>query len=101
LAACLSGFVRRPAIYEWMQAGRPALWLTGPDSETRRPMTALGYRQVAPLESVDAVEAALELFLAELRSASAYIAPPGRVERFSRRNATGRLAGLLDEVVDR
>lgn len=83
-------------LYEYLRAQRPVLALADPAGDTGRLVASLGSPHVAALESAQAIEAALERFVEQLRRDTAFVVPPERVAAFSRRRLTGELARLLD-----
>lgn len=87
-------------LYEYLRAGRPILGLTDPEGDTGRTLRKLGYPFVTRLESAEAIERALPAFIHALGAGELPAADPTEVQRFSRRTLTGRLASLLDSVVD-
>jgi len=87
-------------LYEYLRAGRPILGLTDPEGDTGRTLRNLGYPFVTELESAAAIERALPAFIQALGGGMLPTAGPAAVQRFSRRALTGRLASLLDSVVD-
>jgi glycosyltransferase involved in cell wall biosynthesis len=86
-------------LYEYLRAGRPILGLADADGETGALLASLDNPYRAPLESGEAIEAALDRLVSDLAADRAYAAAPQRVARFSRREGAGRLASLLDAVV--
>ncbi|RPH66278.1 MAG: hypothetical protein EHM83_04320 [Burkholderiales bacterium] len=87
-------------VYEYLRAGRPIFGLADPRGDTGRMLADLGYPLVTPLESADAIEAALPAFLEALRAGTLPVAPRTVVDRYSRRALTARFAALLDDVVE-
>lgn len=87
-------------LYEYLRAGRPILGLTDPEGDTGRALRNLGYPFVTELESAAAIEKALPTFIQALVDGTLPTASPAEVQRFSRRALTGRLASLLDSVVE-
>jgi len=88
-------------VYEYLRAGRPILALAGDASDTRALLAESGVSACAPLESIGRIEAALEAFLADIRSGTAARPDRDAALRHSRRASTGALAGLLDRVCER
>ncbi len=87
-------------LYEYLRAERPILGLADPGGDTAHTLRELGYSHLAKLESVDAIVALLPEFVSDLRSGRLPVAHRSEIDRHSRRNLTGRLAGLLDTVAD-
>lgn len=88
-------------VYEYLRAGRPIIALTDPAGDTGQLLAALGLPPGVPLESAAAIESAFPALIAALKTESLAVADPGLLGAYSRRALTGRLATLLDEVVDR
>lgn len=87
-------------LYEYLRARRPILGLADPEGDTGRTLKNLGYPFVTELESAAEIERALPAFIQALGGGTLPTAGPAEVQRFSRRALTGRLASLLDSVVD-
>jgi hypothetical protein len=87
-------------VYEYVRAGRPILALTDPRGDTARVLAAAGVRHLAPIDSSEAIAAALGAFLGGIRANAAPTPDPDWVRRASRRNRTRELAALLDGVVE-
>lgn len=87
-------------LYEYLRAGRPILGLADPRGDTGRTLAALGYPFVTKLESADEIEAALPDFIRALGAGTLPVAGREIADRYSRRELTGRLAGLLEAVAD-
>jgi glycosyltransferase involved in cell wall biosynthesis len=87
--------------YEYLRASRPILGLADPSSATGGLLAGLGVPYVTPLESADGIERAVPDFLDALRRDAAFVVPRSSVERYSRRDATGRLGAMLDALVER
>lgn len=87
-------------LYEYLRAGRPILGLTDPIGDTALMLRELGYVHLAPLESAQAIERLIPEFLDMLNAGTLPVLPPSQIDRHSRRALTGRLAALLDTVVD-
>ncbi len=86
-------------LYEYLYAQKPILGLTDAAGETARLMSSLGSNQIANLHDKDSIKRALPIFLDNVRARDAPIPAQDRVAQFSRRNLTGALADLLDELV--
>lgn len=83
-------------LYEYLRAGRPIVALTHPDGDTAGVARAAGIDTIAPLDSIDEIEALLERFIAAVRSGRAPLPSPEFVARASRRARARELAALLD-----
>lgn len=86
-------------VYEYLYAGKPILGLTDAAGETARTMLSVGSNAIANLHDKDSIKARLPEFLRQVRSSSAPVPSRAQVEQFSRRNLTGKLAGLLDALI--
>lgn len=84
--------------YEYLRAGRPILALTDAEGDTADLMRRAGIRDIAPLDSPDALEVALPRFIASLREGTAGTANGDFVAQCSRRARTQMLARVLDEL---
>jgi hypothetical protein len=84
-------------VYEYLRCGRPILALTEPDGDTGRTLLAAGCRHVAALDDVDAIEAVLGAFVAEMRSGHGSVFPEAAAGA-SRRARAGELASLLERL---
>ncbi len=85
-------------LYEYIRAQRPILALTEPAGDTGRTLEDLGYPLVTSLESVEAIESVLPVFLEAARAGTLPVASPETAARYSRRELSGRLGALLDTV---
>jgi glycosyltransferase involved in cell wall biosynthesis len=86
-------------LYEYMRARRPILALTDPAGDTARALH--GIAALAPLDNQEAIAAALERFLADVRGALAPVPALERVRAHTRHARTRELASLLDAVTAR
>jgi len=87
-------------LYEYLRAGRPILALTDAAGDTAGVLAGDGLNTIAPLDSSDAIVAALREFLKRIRDPNATPASATDVQRHSRKARTAELAVLLDSVVD-
>ena len=85
-------------LYEYLRAGRPILGLADPAGDTAKVMLAAGVRHVAPLEDSQAVQSALEAFLAQPREAGPRHATPPSIQALSRSARAHALADLFESV---
>ena len=88
-------------LYEYMRAAKPLLALTHPDGDTARIMGEAGAGEVLDLDKAEDITQGLLRFLDQIKQASAPIAAPDVVARYSRRSASGQLAELLDNLTRR
>lgn len=85
-------------VYEYLRAKRPILCLADPAGDTAAVMREAGVDAIARLESGEAIEAALPLFVQAVASGSAALASADAVQRASREQRSAALAGLLHSV---
>ncbi len=85
-------------LYEYLRAGRPVLALTDPAGDTAHVALRAGIREVAALDSVDAIAGLIGRFVADAGSRSAWIATTDAVAQGSRRARAVELAALLERV---
>jgi len=85
-------------LYEYLRARRTVLGLADPAGDTGKALRAAGVSHVATLEDSDAVERAIEDYLAQVRPQAEPLALDPRVAALSRRSRTRELASLLDAV---
>jgi len=83
-------------LYEYLRARRPIVALTDPNGDTAGVARAAGIDTIAPLDSIDEIEALLQRFIAAVRSGQAPLPSPEFVARASRRARARELAALLD-----
>lgn len=86
-------------LYEYFRAQRPILGLVDPQGDTAWAMEQLEYREIAALESEEAIRTLLPAFLQKLRRGDLPIAPRAIVDRYSRRGGAEKLAAELDSIV--
>lgn len=85
-------------LYEYLRAGRPIVGLADPSGDTGRKLRAVGVRHVAALEDKEAIAIVLNAALNDLRARTASVVAPEIVARYSRRELTRELAGVMDEI---
>jgi glycosyltransferase involved in cell wall biosynthesis len=85
-------------LYEYLRARRPILALTDPAGDTAATLLNAGIDMIAPLDSKEAIMAALSRFLTLANAGQAPLASPEKINANSRRARTGVLAALLDAV---
>ena len=88
-------------VYEYLRARRPILALTDPDGDTARVLASAGVRHIARIDSKQEIARAIEDFVGHVRAKTAPKPDDDYVRRASRRNRTGELAALLDQVTER
>ena len=88
-------------VYEYLRARRPILALTDPDGDTARVLASAGVRHIARIDSKQEIARAIEDFVGHVRANTAPKPDDDYVRRASRRNRTGELAALLDQVTER
>lgn len=86
-------------LYEYLRARRPILALTDPTGDTARTLDAAAAGRIARLDSAAEIEAALPLFLEEIRTGTARMPTEPTVARYSREAQSGELAALLQKAV--
>lgn len=86
-------------LYEYLRIGRPIFALVGDQGDTAAILRDVGGAEMVPEDDVALIEARLREFITALRADQALRARPGAVERFSRREGTALLAGLLDQAI--
>jgi hypothetical protein len=86
-------------LYEYLRIGRPIFALVGDQGDTAAILRDVGGAEMVPEDDVASIEVRLREFITALRADQALRARPGAVERFSRREGTALLAGLLDQAV--
>jgi hypothetical protein len=82
--------------YEYLRAGRPMLVLTDPAGDTASAARSASITSIAGLNDVAAIVEVLEAFARERFEGMR--GSPAVIEAASRRERTGELARLLDEV---
>jgi hypothetical protein len=85
-------------IYEYFWARRPVLGLVDAAGETAHVLRSAGFDSLVAMDQPDAIAAALERFLEQIRSGTAYVATPEVVAQSSRTNRARQLADVFDEV---
>ncbi|MEM9386283.1 MAG: glycosyltransferase [Pseudomonadota bacterium] len=85
-------------LYEYLRTGQPILALTDPAGDTGKLLQSLGLPWVTPLSATAPIIDLLPQMIRQLQSGLAKAADPRKVERYSRRALTGRLAELLDSI---
>jgi glycosyltransferase involved in cell wall biosynthesis len=85
-------------LYEYLRAERPILALTDPEGDTARTLEGAAAGMIARLDSQEEIEAALLVFLDQVRRGRWRRAGAEAVRRYSRELQTGEVARLLDEV---
>lgn len=85
-------------LYEYIRARRPVLALTDPEGATGSALREVGYPDLAPLESAEAIAPVLARFLEAIRRGEAFVPPAAVTEQFSRQRASEQLAAILDSV---
>lgn len=84
--------------YEYLRAGRPILALTDERGDTAALLRSAGVKAIAPLDDAAAIGPVLRAFVEAVRLGNAGNPAVATVSQYSRRELTGRLAALLDEV---
>jgi glycosyltransferase involved in cell wall biosynthesis len=85
-------------IYEYFWARRPVLGLVDAAGETAHVLRSAGFDSLVAMDQPDAIAAALEQFLEQIRQGTAYVATPEVVAQSSRANRARQLADVFDEV---
>ncbi len=85
-------------IYEYFWARRPVLGLVDAAGETAHVLRAAGFDSLVAMDQVEAITPALERFVEQIRSGTAYVATPEVVAQCSRANRARQLADVFDEV---
>lgn len=86
-------------IYEYFRAGRPIVALTDPAGDTATALRRAGAGLVAPLDSVDAIAAALCEFVRRTDERQWHAASSAAVGEYSREHRTAEIAAIFAEVV--
>ncbi len=98
----LQGYTSNPAIpaklYEYIRARRPVLALVDANGESARLVRDLNLGEVVPLESAQAIEIAIERFLADPQALLSSLPGDETIRRYRRSARAVELARLLDEV---
>ncbi len=88
-------------IFEYLGSGLPVFAVV-PEGVAKDLIEETGAGETAPYGDARGIADSLERFLARLHSGPPYPEPsPGILQRYTRRNLTGRLAELLDELAAR
>ena len=87
-------------LYEYLQARRPILGLTSRDGDAATTLLGLGYRDIAPLESVDEIVTALPDFVTALLAGEGYVAETNRILSKTRRAGAKQFASLFDAALN-
>lgn len=85
-------------IYEYFWARRPVLGLVDAAGETAHVLRAAGFDSMVAMDQPDSIVPALERFVEQIRSGTAYVATPEVVAQCSRANRARQLAAVFDEV---
>jgi glycosyltransferase involved in cell wall biosynthesis len=85
-------------IYEYFWARRPVLGLVDAAGETAHVLRAAGFDSMVAMDQPDSIVPALERFVEQIRSGTAYVATPEVVAQCSRTNRARQLAEVFDEV---
>lgn len=85
--------------YEYLRIGRPVFALTGPDGDTASLLRDVDGAVMAPMEDVAAIVQQFSEFVLALREGRAPRTSPEVASRYSRREGTALLAGLLDRAL--
>jgi hypothetical protein len=85
-------------IYEYFWARRPVLGLVDAAGETAHVLRAAGFDSMVAMDQMEAIVPALERFVEQIRSGTAYVATPEVVAQCSRANRARELADVFDEV---
>jgi glycosyltransferase involved in cell wall biosynthesis len=86
-------------VYEYLRCGRPVLGLTDPIGDTADLLRRSGLNDIARIDDVDAIAAAVEAFLQSLAAGNATLPRPDAVRDASRGGRTRDLAALLAQIV--
>jgi hypothetical protein len=86
-------------LYEYLRAHRPILGLTDPSGDTAKALKVAGIDTIAPLDSVEAIAAAIVRFVSLLEDKSAPVATVEAVASASREARTLALAALMERAV--
>jgi glycosyltransferase involved in cell wall biosynthesis len=83
-------------IYEYFRARKPVMGLLDPAGETANALLAAGFRDIAQMDSSDAIVPVLSSFIAQIRAGTARIASEELVTASSRTHRARQLAALFD-----
>jgi hypothetical protein len=85
-------------IYEYFWARRPVLGLVDAAGETAHVLRSAGFDSMVAMDQPEAIVTALQTFVEQIRSGTAYVATPEVVAQSSRANRARQLADVFDEV---
>ncbi|RQO58692.1 glycosyltransferase [Paucibacter sp. KBW04] len=85
-------------LYEYLRAGRPILALTDSAGDTATTLRAAGLQDILPLDSAEAIAAALPTYLRKLAAGGLALADAGVVAAASRSQRTAALAALFERL---
>lgn len=85
--------------YEYIRARRPVLTLTDPGGNTATLMREAGLKSIARIDSMEDIRQALISFIDQIRTGNSSLPAADTVAKYSRRQKTGELAGVLQSVV--
>jgi hypothetical protein len=85
-------------IYEYFWARRPVLGLVDAAGETAHVLRSAGFDSLVAMDQPDAIAAALEQFMEQIRQGTAYVATSEVVAQSSRVNRARQLADVFEEV---
>ena len=86
-------------IYEYLRAGKPILALTDPAGDTAWVLRGAGLNDIARLDSVDEIAAALPVLVDDLRQGHVMLPQTQAVQQASRLGRSQSLAKLLAQAV--
>ena len=85
-------------LYEYFRAGRPIFALTDPSGDTASVLRTAGVPDIVGITDADAIELALNAFLADIRAGRRTGVARSVASTYSRSARTAELAGILDCV---
>jgi glycosyltransferase involved in cell wall biosynthesis len=85
-------------LYEYLRAARPVLALTDARGDSAAKLRQCGIDTIFPLDSADAIRAALPRFLQAARNGTAPLPTASVIEGESRRARAAQLAALFDRI---
>ncbi|MDA3876699.1 MAG: glycosyltransferase [Halothiobacillus sp.] len=86
-------------VYEYLRIGRPIFGLVGEGGDTEAVLRETGGALCVPLDDVAAIETRLLEFLSAVRAGRAPRVKQDVIARYSRRESTGSLARMFDQVI--
>lgn len=86
-------------VYEYMRCQKPILALTDPEGETGQLLRSVGVQSIALLEAKDEIQRAVEQFIEQLSSGTAFVVSESDAARFSRESLTADLDRALREAI--